>query len=123
MADRYDAIIVGAGHNGLVTAGYLAKSGLSVLVLERLDKIGGAATTDEFAPGFLGPMCSYISYIMQGKVVDDLDLKGHGFEIIRRPTGGFKGIHPFLDGTHLGGPGIDSAVSYTHLTLPTKRIV
>ncbi len=106
--DNYDAIVIGAGHNGLVTAGYLAQAGLSVLVLERLDKLGGAVTTDEFAPGFLGPMCSYISYIMQGKVVDDLKLRDHGFEIIRRPTGGFRGIHPFLDGTYLGGPGIDS---------------
>ena len=79
-----------------------------MLVLERLDKLGGAVTTDEFAPGFLGPMCSYISYILQGKVVEDLDLKGHGFELIRRPTGGFRGIHPFLDGSHLGGSGIDS---------------
>ena len=106
--DNYDAIVIGAGHNGLVTAGYLAQAGLAVLVLERLDKLGGAVTTDEFAPGFLGPMCSYISYILQGKVVEDLDLKGHGFELIRRPTGGFRGIHPFLDGSHLGGSGIDS---------------
>ena len=106
--DNYDAIVIGAGHNGLVTAGYLAQAGLSVLVLERLDKLGGAVTTDEFAPGFLGPMCSYVSYVLQGKVVDDLDLKGHGFELIRRPTGGFGGIHPFLDGTFFGGPGVES---------------
>ena len=52
--NKYDVIVIGAGHNGLVTSGYLARSGLSVLVLERLDKIGGAATTDEFAPGLLG---------------------------------------------------------------------
>lgn len=106
--DNYDAIVIGAGHNGLVTAGYLAREGLSVLVLERLDKLGGAVTTDEFAPGFLGPMCSYVSYMLQGKVVDDLDLKGHGFELIRPPTKGFYGIHPFLDGTYFGGPCIDS---------------
>ena len=106
--DNYDAIVIGGGHNGLVTAGYLAQAGLSVLVLERLDKLGGAVTTDEFAPGFQGPMCSYVSYIMQGKVVDDLNLREHGFEMTRRPNGGFHGIHPFLDGTFLGGPGISS---------------
>ena len=106
--DNYDAIVIGAGHNGLVTAGYLAQAGLSVLVLERLDKLGGAVTTDEYAPGFQGPMCSYVSYIMQGKVVDDLKLREHGFEMIRRPNGGFHNIHPFLDGTFLDGPGIDS---------------
>jgi len=53
--DRYDAIIIGAGHNGLVTAGYLAKDGLSVLVLERLDKVGGACTTDDIFPGSTAP--------------------------------------------------------------------
>ena len=50
----YDAIVIGAGHNGLVAAGYLARSGMSVLVLERLDKVGGACTTDEIHPGFFG---------------------------------------------------------------------
>ncbi len=77
--NRYDAIIIGAGHNGLVTAGYLAKDGLSVLVLERLDKVGGACTTDEIFPGFYGPMCAYICYMLQGKVIDDLRLRDHGF--------------------------------------------
>ena len=47
---EYDAIIIGAGHNGLVAATYLAKEGLDVLVLERLDRVGGAVTTDEFSP-------------------------------------------------------------------------
>ena len=110
MADRYDAIIIGAGHNGLVTAGYLARSGLSVLVLERLDKIGGAATTDEFAPGFMGPMCSYACGHLQGKVIDDLNLREHGFEFAysadKHPFS--SQFHPFPDGTYLGGPEIES---------------
>ena len=54
MADRYDAVIVGAGHNGLVTAGYLAGAGLSVLVLERRDVVGGACVTEEPLPGISG---------------------------------------------------------------------
>ncbi len=110
MADRYDAIIVGAGHNGLVTAGYLAKNGLSVLVLERLDKIGGAATTDEFAPGFSGPMCSYACAHLQGKVIDDLNLREHGFEFVHSAKHApfSMGFHPFPDGTFLGGPGVAS---------------
>ncbi len=107
--NEYDAIIIGAGHNGLVTAGYLAKDGLSVLVLERLDKIGGAATTDEFSPGFSGPMCSYICHLLQGKVIDDLHLREHGFEVIKvgAESDTSRSIHPFPDGRFLGGPGIN----------------
>ena len=68
MADnnQYDAIVIGAGHNGMTAAGYLARDGLKVLVVERLDKIGGAVTTDEFAPGYLGPMCSYVCHVPPG---------------------------------------------------------
>ena len=104
--NQYDAIVIGAGHNGLVTSAYLAKDGLKVLVLERLDKIGGAVTTDEFAPGFQGPMCSYVCHVLQGKVIDDLNLREHGFEIARptRVGGASRGMHPFPDGTYLGGP-------------------
>ena len=109
--NQYDAIIIGAGHNGLVTAGYLAKDGLSVLVLERLDKVGGACTTDEIFPGFSGPMCAYICYMLQGKVIDDLRLRDFGFEIL--PLGGAgqgsRGLHPFPDGAYLHGPGIETS--------------
>ena len=110
VQNQYDAIIIGAGHNGLVTAGYLARDGLSVLVLERLDKVGGACTTDEIFPGFHGPMCAYICYMLHGRVIDDLHLRDHGLEII--PLGGSgqssRRIHPFPDGTYLGGPEIKS---------------
>ena len=112
MADnQYDAIVIGAGHNGMVAAGYLARDGLKVLVVERLDKIGGAVTTDEFAPGYLGPMCSYVCHALQGRVIDDLKLREHGFEII--PGSGSLGwtsfgIHPFPDGTYIGGPEVKS---------------
>ena len=112
--NQYDAIVIGAGHNGLTTAGYLAKDGLSVLVLERLDKIGGAATTDEFTQGFNGPMCSYIQYMLQGKVIDDLKLREHGLEVLKGPNkpgsgeASMSGIHPFPDGTFTGGPDIKS---------------
>ena len=110
VQNQYDAIIIGAGHNGLVTAGYLARDGLSVLVLERLDKVGGACTTDEIFPGFHGPMCAYICYMLHGRVIDDLHLRDHGLEIT--PLGdagqGSRRIHPFPDGTYLGGPEIKS---------------
>ena len=104
---EYDAIIIGAGHNGLVTATYLAKEGLDVLVLERLDRVGGAVTTDEFSPGFMGPMCSYVSHVLQGKVVDDLELRKHGldFAYSRKESDSSRKIHLFPDGTFIGGPG------------------
>ena len=104
--NSYDAIVIGAGHNGLVTAAYLAKEGLAVLVLERLDKIGGGVTTDEFSPGFQGPMCSYVSHVLQGKVVDDLRLRDHGLEFAYTRGKGdvSRSVHLFPDGRFLGGP-------------------
>ena len=104
--NRYDAIIIGAGHNGLVAAAYLAKNGVKVLVLERLDVVGGACTTDEIFPGFNGPMCAYGCGMLQGKVVEDLRLYDYGFEIARSFGGIRNAIHPFPDGTYLGGPEI-----------------
>ena len=108
VENQYDAIVIGAGHNGLVTAGYLARDGLSVLVLERLDKIGGGATTDEFSPGYSGPMCAYVLHILQGKVIDDLKLREHGLELAYTSSKSDHShrIHPFPDRTFLGGPGI-----------------
>ncbi|MEE9325092.1 MAG: FAD-dependent oxidoreductase, partial [Dehalococcoidia bacterium] len=60
----YDAVIIGGGHNGLVTAGYLAKDGLSVLVLERQNIVGGACVTEELYPGFKVPYCAYVCYLL-----------------------------------------------------------
>ena len=108
----YDAIVIGAGHNGLVAAGYLARSGMSVLVLERLDKVGGACTTDEIHPGFFGPMCAYGLHLLQGKVIDDLKLRAHGLETFNSvPEGSYPGVHPFPDGTHIRGGGPEMRVA------------
>ena len=94
----YDVIIIGSGHNGLTAAGYLAKDGLSVLILERQDVIGGAVVTEELTAGFFVPYCAYICYILQGRVIDDLELREHGLEIIPTAYGHFQ---PFPDGQHL----------------------
>ena len=108
----YDAIVIGAGHNGLVAAGYLARSGMSVLVLERLDKVGGACTTDEIHPGFFAPMCAYGLHLIQGKVIDDLKLRAHGLETFNSvPEGSYPGVHPFPDGTHIRGGGPEMRVA------------
>jgi phytoene dehydrogenase-like protein len=77
----YDAIIVGGGHNGLVSAAYLAKAGLDVLLLERRETLGGACITEELFPGYRFSACSYYCHLLQAKVIDDLELRRHGFHV------------------------------------------
>src|SRR3546814_20540477 len=79
---RYDVIVVGAGHNGLTAACYLAKRGLRTLVLERSDHIGGAAVSSELYPGWTYSNCSYVCSLLRPEVVRDLDLPRHGPQII-----------------------------------------
>src|SRR5262245_6182056 len=98
MPPRYDAIIVGAGHNGLVTACYLARAGLSVLVLERRDVLGGACVTEELFPGFKISSASYTIGLLQPEVIDELELRRFGFESYVRDPQYFA---PFPDGRHL----------------------
>src|SRR6185369_13947887 len=84
-----DAIVVGAGHNGLVCACYLAKAGLKVQVLERRGVVGGAAVTEEFHPGFRNSTAAYTVSLLQAKVIRDLDLASHGLRIVERPLSNF----------------------------------
>ena len=81
MVDGKKVVIVGAGHNGLVAAGYLARAGLDVEMLERRDVVGGAAVTEEWFPGFDISTCSYICHMLQKKVIDDLELRRYGFYV------------------------------------------
>ena len=79
-SDRtYDAIVVGGGHNGLTNGAYLAKAGLKVLVLERRDRVGGAAITEELRPGFWFTTFSYALSLLRPDIVQELDLVKHGF--------------------------------------------
>ena len=79
MSDNYDAIVIGAGHNGLTNAAYLAKSGLRVLVLEQRDLVGGAAITEELRPGFKFTTFSYALSLLRPEIISELDLVRHGF--------------------------------------------
>lgn len=78
----YDAIIVGAGHNGLVNACYLQRAGLDVLVVEKNDWIGGAAVSRELTPGFLYSNCSYVCSLFRPEIMRDLDLPRHGLQVV-----------------------------------------
>jgi phytoene dehydrogenase-like protein len=79
---KYDAIIIGGGHNGLTTAAYLARAGKKVLVLERRHLLGGAAVTEEVFPGFKFSVCSYVVSLLRPEIIRDLDLPRHGLEIL-----------------------------------------
>ncbi len=77
----YDAIIIGAGHNGLICASYLAKAGRSVVVLERRHLVGGATVTEEIYPGFKYTVCSYVVSLLRPEVIRELELAKHGLQI------------------------------------------
>src|SRR3981189_2263420 len=82
MANSYDVIVIGGGHNGLVNAAYLARAGKRVLVLERRHVLGGAAVTEEVFPGFKFSVCSYVVSLLRPEIIRELDLPRHGLEIL-----------------------------------------
>jgi phytoene dehydrogenase-like protein len=79
---KYDAVIIGGGHNGLVAAAYLARAGLRSLVLERRHVLGGAAVTEEVFPGFRFSEASYVVSLLRPEIIRELDLPRHGFELL-----------------------------------------
>ena len=91
----YDVIVIGAGHNGLTCAAYLAMAGLKVKVLERRPVVGGAAVTEEFFPGFRNSIAAYTVSLLQPKIIADLRLAAHGLRIVERRAQNFV---PGLDG-------------------------
>jgi phytoene dehydrogenase-like protein len=99
---RYDAVIIGGGHNGLVCACYLAAGGLSVAIFERRGVVGGAAVTEEFHPGFRNSTASYTVSLLHPKVIRDLKLAEHGLTIVERPLANFLPL-PGGDYLKVGG--------------------
>jgi phytoene dehydrogenase-like protein len=96
-ANHYDAVVVGAGHNGLVCAAYLARAGRKVLVVERRNQVGGATTTEEIYPGFKFSCCSYVVSLLRPWIIRDLDLPRHGYEVLPLE----ETFTPFPDGRYL----------------------
>jgi phytoene dehydrogenase-like protein len=98
MAGNYDAIVVGAGHNGLVTACYLARAGWKVLVLERRYVVGGACVTEEVFPGFKVSTAAYVNSLFRKEIIRDLRLADYGLEVLERNPSSFS---PFPDRRYL----------------------
>ncbi|KAL9378525.1 hypothetical protein Peur_029860 [Populus x canadensis] len=95
---KWDALVIGAGHNGLTAAAYLSGSGLSVAVLERRHVIGGAAVTEELIPGFKFSRCSYLQSLLRPSLIKELELGRHGLKLLKRSPSSFT---PCLDGSYL----------------------
>jgi phytoene dehydrogenase-like protein len=95
--NKYDAVVVGAGHNGLICAAYLAKAGRKVLVVERRHQVGGATTTEEIHPGFKYSCCSYVVSLLRPWIIRDLELPKYGYEILPLE----ETFTPFDDGRYL----------------------
>lgn len=95
LAQGYETIIIGGGHNGLITAAYLARAGRKVLVLERREMVGGCAVTEEIWPGYRVSTASYLSSLLQEKVIRDLELERFGYKVDAKDPAFFS---PFPDG-------------------------
>jgi len=94
---RYDCIVVGGGHNGLVTAAYLARGGRKVLVLERRELVGGCAVTEEIWPGYRVSTGAYLTSLLQERIVRELELARFGYQVDAKDTAFFSA---FPDGRH-----------------------
>ena len=126
---RYDCIVIGSGHNGLVCAAYIAKSGRSVLVLEAAEEVGGAAVTHEFAPGYRVSSCAHLLHLMPQAMIKELDLNVHGLKLANDAmpttalalTGAALSLGVGDSGTLVGASSAD-ALAYPGYTARLRRL-
>ncbi|MFO1427136.1 MAG: NAD(P)/FAD-dependent oxidoreductase [Steroidobacteraceae bacterium] len=120
--EKFDAIVIGAGHNGLTCACYLARAGLRVAVFERRARVGGAAVTEEFHPGFRNSAASYTVSLLHPQVIADLHLAAHGLRIVERPMQNFLPL-PGGDAFHAGPTTADTiAAARRHSARDAARL-
>ena len=115
----FDLIIIGAGHNGLVTAAYLARAGLRVLVLERREMVGGACVTEEVWPGFRVSTAAYVNSLLRPEIIRDL--RADAARVLRMLPRNPSSFTPFPDGRHLMmGPDADMTHRADRASSPTR---
>ncbi len=126
MYSTFDCIVIGAGHNGLVCATYLARAGKRVLVVEAADQVGGAAATHEFAPGFRVSSAAHLLHLMPASVVSELGLEQHGLRLAGRdlPTYalGTDGRHVELSDKGVAAASPEDAPTYAAFIVRMRRL-
>src|ERR1022692_3065973 len=103
---KYDTIIIGGGHNGLVTAAYLGRAGRKAIVLERRELLGGCAVTEEIWPGYRVSTAAYLTSLMQERIVRELDLPRFGYQVDAKDPAFFSAFPAFS--MFPPGPGFNS---------------
>ena len=102
------SIIIGGGHNGLVTAAYLARAGRKVLVLERRELVGGCAVTEEIWPGYRVSTAAYLTSLLQERIVRELELQRFGYQVDAKDPAFFSAVSRRASFLHVAGPREDA---------------